>query len=256
MNNSNFVPIEKTHSMLTEMADVATSSEDYARRFSGKIGEFFLNVQAKITLNLLKSYPKASILDVGGGHAQLAVPLVNKGFKVTVAGSADICRERLDMFLTPNSFEYYTCDLLKLPFKENHFDVVLAFRLLSHVDQWQEFIAEICRISRRAVIIDYPDIRSFNIMYRLLFSAKKSIEGNTRPFRLFKREEVLREFRKHDYAVHIFKPEFFIPMVIHRALKSLTITHILESISRTLGLTYLFGSPIILSVANLKDNQN
>jgi len=98
--------IKKNHSFYKETADIETSSEDYARRFSGKIGEYFLDVQAALTLDLLKSFPKASVLDVGGGHAQLAVPLINNGFKLTIVGSADVCRKRLDKLLKPYSFEY------------------------------------------------------------------------------------------------------------------------------------------------------
>ena len=54
--------------------------------FQGKIGNYFLDMQTNITLNLLKQWPKAKILDVGGGHAQIAVPLVKAGYDLTVIG--------------------------------------------------------------------------------------------------------------------------------------------------------------------------
>jgi 2-polyprenyl-3-methyl-5-hydroxy-6-metoxy-1,4-benzoquinol methylase len=63
-----------------EYADVETSSEGYARRFSGEVGKYFLEVQTQITLELLKPWPRARVLDVGGGHGQLALPLVNAGY--------------------------------------------------------------------------------------------------------------------------------------------------------------------------------
>jgi len=235
----------------TEAPDIETSSEEYARRFSGRIGEYFLDVQANITLGLLRSFSEASVLDIGGGHAQLAVPLVRNGFKVTVAGSADVCRKRLDMLLAPGSYEYHTCDLLKLPFKDNQFDVVIAFRLLPHVDQWQELIAEMCRVSQKIIVVDYPDIRSFNILYKLLFHAKKAYEANTRAFRSFARKEVVREFNKHEFGKPVFKPEFLSPMVVHRVIQLESISRTVEWIGRMLGLTYLFGSPIILRVSTL-----
>ena len=52
----------------SQKADIETSSEDYARRFSGKVGEYFLTVQSEITLQLLEQWEKAKVLDVGGGH--------------------------------------------------------------------------------------------------------------------------------------------------------------------------------------------
>jgi len=94
--------------MFPETADIETATADYASRFKGVAGEFFLDRQFEITLNLLEDFPKARILDVGGGHAQLAEPLVQKGFDVTVTGSADSCRTRLDQRLAPDSFDYLT----------------------------------------------------------------------------------------------------------------------------------------------------
>ena len=57
-----------------ETADVETSSEDYARRFSGRVGEYFLEVQARAALDLLVPWPGARVLDVGGGHGTLGIP--------------------------------------------------------------------------------------------------------------------------------------------------------------------------------------
>ena len=51
-----------------EEADVTTSSADYARRFAGGVGAWFLEVQAKATLDLLAPWPGASVLDVGAGR--------------------------------------------------------------------------------------------------------------------------------------------------------------------------------------------
>ncbi len=70
-----------------EDADVETSSEAYARRFSGAVGGWFLAVQADATLDLLRPFPRARIVDVGGGHGQLAAPLAEAGHDVTVVGS-------------------------------------------------------------------------------------------------------------------------------------------------------------------------
>ncbi len=149
------------------------------------------------------------------------------------------------------SFEYITCNMLNLPFEDSCFDVVLAFRLLPHVNQWQKLISEMCRVSRNVVIFDYPDIRSFNFLYRLLFGAKKALEGNTRPFRLFNRREILRVLGEQKFGQPILKPQFFAPMVVHRIFKSVTISNTVEYIFRVVGMTNLFGSPVILKATQL-----
>ena len=104
---------------------------------------------------------------------------------------------------------------------------------------------------KTVVIFDYPDIRSFNFLNNILFSTKKRIEGNTRTFRLFKRKEITEVLRKNNFGQITFKPQFFVPMVAHRVLNSVIISTILESIFIRIGITYLFGSPIIVRASKL-----
>jgi len=230
----------------SQKADIETSSEDYAKRFSGKIGEYFLSLQSDITLKLLKKWQNIKVLDVGGGHAQLAGPLIKNGFNLTVAGSDESCRKRLDKFLSPSSFQFYSCNLLRLPFDDKSFDVVLSFRLLTHEENWKLQISELCRVAKHAVIVDYPDIRSFNILYDLLFGMKKKFEKNTRTYKNFSRKEIIEEFRKNNFGNMTIKPEFFLPMVVHRAIKNVPVLKSMEKLFSILGLTKLLGSPVIL----------
>lgn len=231
--------------MFLETADIETATADYASRFGGPVGEYFLDRQAAITLELLRDLEGARVLDVGGGHAQLAGPLVQKGFAVTVTGSADSCRERLDRQLAPHEFTYRTCDSLALPFADRSFAAVISFRLLPHVDRWRELIAELCRVAERAVIFDYPDRRSTNIFYGQFFAMKKKMEGNTRTFTLFTRNEIATELARNGFAPPVFRPEFLLPMVVHRKVGNRAFSRAIESCFRLTGLTGLFGSPII-----------
>lgn len=238
--------IRKAQEFVSEKADIETASDEYASRFAGEVGDFFLQVQARIALDLLKDIPGASVLDVGGGHAQLTNPLLENGYKVTVTGSDSACRSRLDRYCNSRNFEYITCDYLDLPFEDNRFDAVLAFRLLPHAHHWQRLIREMCRVAGKAVVFDYPDKRSANVLYGLLFGLKKRMEGNTRTYTLFTRKEISEELQANHFTVPVFRPEFFVPMVIHRQLGSPRISRSLEAVFRITGLTKLFGSPIIL----------
>jgi hypothetical protein len=74
---------------------------------AGGAGEYFL-AERRQCLDLLRHLPGARVLDVGGGHAQLADPSEN-GYAVTVTGSADSCRRRLDQ-KRPGFLTYLTCD--------------------------------------------------------------------------------------------------------------------------------------------------
>jgi 2-polyprenyl-3-methyl-5-hydroxy-6-metoxy-1,4-benzoquinol methylase len=239
----------------TETADLETASEGYARRFAGPVGEHFLAVQARATLALLAPLAGGSVLDVGGGHAQLAVPLVAAGFRVTVAGSSEGCRARLDRLLPHGAFDFRAADLLALPFPDRSFDAVLAFRLLPHVESWRELLAELCRVARQAVIVDYPDRRSWNLFAGALFGAKRRVEGNTRPYRCFTRREVIATLACSGFGRPVLSPQFFLPMVVHRALGRAGLSRALERVSGALGLTRAFGSPIVLRAVRLTSEE-
>ena len=231
--------------------DIETSSEDYARRFTGEVGEYFLAVQTAAVLEMLAPWPGARVLDVGGGHAQLAPPLMAQGFEVTVTGSAEVCRQRLDRALSPGSFAFQVCALDRLPFADRSFDVALAFRLLTHLDGWREQVAELCRVAARAVIVDYPDTRSFNRLYAPLFNWKKAVEGNTRTFHSFAPGEVPAELERHGFGRPVERRQFFLPMVVHRAVGRAGISRTAERVSAALGLTRRLGSPVILRMERL-----
>lgn len=226
-------------------ADVETSSEDYARRFAGPVGEWFLAVQTRLTLELLAPYHGSTLLDVGGGHGQLAAPLAAAGYDVSVLGSADVCAARVRALVDARRVQFRSGDLLRAPFPDKAFDVVVAYRLLSHIAEWQALVGELCRLARRAVVVDYPTKRSVNAFADALFGLKQGVEGNTRPFLVFRDSEVEEAFGAAGFKVSARRPEFFWPMALHRALRAAPFSRGLEGLVSAVGLTAAFGSPVI-----------
>lgn len=231
-----------------ETPDIETSSDDYARRFSGKIGEWFLSVQEKATLTMLSEWPGATVLDVGGGHGQLTRPLLGRGYDVTVVGSDDSCQNRIRDCLNLDKCRFEVGSVLELPFENQSFDLVISFRLVPHIEQWPRLISELTRVARKAVVVDYPTLRSINYLTPILFKLKKTIEGNTRYYRSFYEKELIESFLKHGFVKAARYGEFFLPMVLHRALKLPFLSSFLEAACRGVGLTALFGSPVILKM--------
>jgi len=227
-----------------ETADIHSSSEEYAARFGGPIGAWMLEVQERAVLSMLDD-ECTSVLDVGGGHGQIAVPLARAHRAVTVLGSSHSCSTRLRDYIESGSIAFRAGNLVELPFDTAAFNLVVSFRLISHCVAWRSLIAELCRTSNHAVVIDYPVWRSFNILTPLLFSIKRRLEGNTRTYRLFSSREIRREFQKHGFVPAARAKQFFLPMGVHRALKNPNISRKLETVARWIGLTRLFGSPII-----------
>lgn len=231
-----------------ETADIETSSDDYATRFAGDIGKWFLKLQEDATLKMLKPYPGATILDVGGGHGQTTEALVKAGYKVTVLGSDESCRSRIQSFVDMGQVDFKVGNVIDLPYEARSFDVVLSYRLVPHVERWEELLTDFTRVADKAVIVDFPESLSFNAITPLLFGFKKKLEGNTREYTLFRRSQLMDVYEHNGFQYSARIPEFFLPMVLHRKLKNVRISSFMESISRLIGLTRLFGSPVILKV--------
>ncbi len=230
---------------MRETADIETSSDGYAARFAGPVGAWLLSVQERVVRGLLEPFPGAPVLDVGGGHAQLALPLAAAGREVTVLGSDRSCARRLGPGLAGGRVRFVAGDVLALPFPDRSFEVVLCLRLLPHCAAWERLVAELCRVARAAVLVDYPTDESLNAVAPALFGAKKRLEGNTRTFTLFGHREVARAFSAAGWTVARREPQFFLPMVLHRALGCRPCSAALEAACGALGLTRRWGSPVV-----------
>jgi 2-polyprenyl-3-methyl-5-hydroxy-6-metoxy-1,4-benzoquinol methylase len=229
-----------------EDADVETSSDAYARRFAGGVGRFFLGRQRDAVLALLAPFPRARVLDVGGGHGQLTGPLVEAGHEVTVLGSDPACEARVREWTGSGRARFLAADLVEPGLVERSFDVVLSVRLLPHVRRVDAVVATLARLARRAVVVDYPTRRSVNAVSGLLFGLKHGVEGDTRPFRVFRDREIEEAFAAHGFAPTGRRPQFLAPMALYRALGSAELARGVEGAMRALGLTALLGSPVVL----------
>jgi SAM-dependent methyltransferase len=202
-------------------------------------------VQGRLTLELAAAFPRARVLDVGGGHGQLTGALLAAGHDVTVFGSDARCAARVAPFLGEGRARFQAGDLLHAPWADRAFDLVLSFRLLPHAHDVPALVAELCRLAARAVIVDYPTTRSVNAFSGALFSAKQRVEGDTRPFRVFADAEIEAAFDANGFAVTERRPQFLFPMALHRALNAAPLSRALEGAARAVGLTRAFGSPVI-----------
>jgi ubiquinone/menaquinone biosynthesis C-methylase UbiE len=231
-----------------ENADIESSSDQYASRFQGAVGQWFLTVQTRLTLEVLAGLPAgAKVLDVGGGHAQVAPPLIEAGYRVTVVGSDECCGKRLRPWTSTGRCSFDVADLQHLPYPDAAFDAVICYRLIAHSVNWTRLVGELCRVAADRVILDYPAKRSVNIISRRLFDMKRSIEGvTTRRFSLYSREEVCRAFEAAAFHVSAEHPQFLMPMVLYRLARSSYFARAAEWPGRRLGLTRVLGSPVIV----------
>lgn len=236
----------------TVTPDVETAGEGYARRFSGEVGAYFLEVQDAAARALLAPSPpparRPRALDVGGGHAQLTPLLLACGYEVWVQGSRAACADRLAPLRGPEGRRprFVASSLWSLPFPDRSFDLVVGIRLLAHVERWQALLAEMARVCRHRLVVEYPPLASANALEPLLFRLKRRVEGNTRPYFCYSARRLARTLAPLGFERFAVEKEFFVPMVVHRALGRRALSEALEGAGRRAGLTRLLGSPALL----------
>jgi Methyltransferase domain len=97
----------------------------------------------------------ASVLDIGSrsGGLKRALPgSVARYCAVDLAAPADVIAR---------------CDL-DLPFRSGAFATVVALDVLEHTDDIHRSFAELCRVSRRSVVISLPNLFDFRCRLRVL----------------------------------------------------------------------------------------
>ncbi|MBN1237366.1 MAG: class I SAM-dependent methyltransferase [Gammaproteobacteria bacterium] len=230
----------------SEHCDVHSSSEDYARRFSGAVGQWMLDVQSRAVLQMIEPWLGGTVLDVGGGHAQLAGPLSEAGCAVTILGSDESCGERPASLLAGTNVLFTVGNIIDPPFADAQFDVVTAFRLMAHVHDWRALLRGLCRVARHAVIIDFATPESVNAFALPLFAIKKKVERDTRPFNLQRRRAVESALAQEGFGHFHHIGQYVAPMALHRLLDSPRLSRALETAFHSGGFANTIGSPVVL----------
>lgn len=230
----------------SDQADLDPSTERYSQRFTGPTGEWLLSMQTRAVRKQIAPWAGGSVLDVGGGHGQVARPLLEDGHDVTVLSSTE------DSFGQAAKIEHpaltlTTGDLMAPPFPEQSYDVVTAVRLMAHVGDWPRFISGLTRVARHAVIIDFPVPGGANALEPLFFGLKKRIEGDTRRFTTIRKGHVRAAFAANGFRSQGEIGQFVLPMVIHRTVKTPRVSAVLEGGLAAIGIARFLGTPVVMS---------
>ncbi|MBK8970398.1 MAG: methyltransferase domain-containing protein [Hahellaceae bacterium] len=237
---------------LSLVPDQESSTHDYASRFSGPTGEWLLEVQDEATRKSLADVSGCKVLEPGGAHGQNITVLKALGLPHQILSSVGCTRERIDSSLSQGAVALTEGDFATFPFPDRAFPVVLSYRMLAHIQDWQGYIREMCRVADRRVVVDYPTLRSFNFLTESLYHLKKGVESNTRPYRIFKEADLIAAFEANGFRQVSRVGQFFFPMAVHRALKKPKVSALLEKMARILGLQAIFGSPVIAAFERVK----
>jgi ubiquinone/menaquinone biosynthesis C-methylase UbiE len=218
------------------------------RRFGGPIGDLVARAQAHVLANMVGRIQERRILDVGTGTGRVALLLAHGAAKVTAVDASEqmlaIARRRAADELV--KVRFLKGDAHHLDFPARDFDAVVAFRLLMHTPQWKVCLAEMCRVSDRLVIIDYPSAVSFALFESMARRVADAVGLPTEPYRVFTKGAIAKAFDQNGYRIRSVHRQFVMPIAFHKVIGSRTFTLWFERLLDRIGLVKLFGSPVTL----------
>jgi len=234
----------KDHYGYRVYADPNVAQSFDADRFGGKIGEYVKETQERLLFSVLPDVKGRHIVDVGAGTGRITIPLIERGASVT---ACDASKQMLDVLATKIRSDRLVIqqgEAQTLQFPDRSFDCAISLRMLMHVVNWRKSLSELCRVSRDWVVVDFPPRRGFLLMAPLVHRIRKSFKSDYQPYATIPMSEIRDVFHKNRYDIVHVDPGFFLPMSVHRLMRSLTLTRLSEKIFQVLGLTYLVGAPI------------
>ncbi|MEZ5318604.1 MAG: class I SAM-dependent methyltransferase [Vicinamibacterales bacterium] len=239
---------DRDHYSYAHYANPDVASGFDALRFGGPIGRHLLEWQEALLLEALAPVAGRHVLDVGTGTGRAALGLARAG--ATVVGldaSAEmlaVARDRAREAKLAATFG--RADAQALPLADRSVDAVVCLRLLMHVVDWRRTVAELCRVARWRVVIDFPSSRSFAALESGVRHARARAGRPVEAYRVMRSRDVAAAFEASGYRVVMVRRQFVLPIAAHKKIGSLAFTRGVERVLALGGLLRLFGSPITM----------
>lgn len=216
-------------------------------RFGEAFGHFLESQEVETYLALIDGSYK-SILDVGAGTGKLSLPLIQQSrYVVSMDASHQMiwiaeCKAQ-EKGLLMNSL---VVDLHNMSFRDNAFDCVVSSRVLMLATDWRAGIAEMCRVSQKAVILDFPPTVSFSSLGSLVTRIQGLFAKSRKTYKAFSINGVVKELEENNFRITYLQRRYFLPIVIHRILDRPRLSTRLERLCEMFGLVKLMGAPVTI----------
>jgi len=239
--------------------DAFTATQEYASRFGGDIGHYFLFAQkcilaehiagmaADIALGCKTARP--SVLIVGASHGQMADWFLEQGYEITLHGSKTSHLAALQGRHEQNqNVRFLVCPFDELRMIDSVFDVVVCLRVLAHYSDWKGLINDCTRKTTTLFLGDYSPRYTLGGVENLLFGVKNWLEdGTARPYNKQTSFEIQEAIHSGGFELVGNVRQFFIPMAVHRSLGHLKWTLWMEQNAKRYRLTSKWGRPCIFA---------
>jgi SAM-dependent methyltransferase len=245
-------PVSKNvtqHYSYTAYADPEMAASFDAKRFGGPIGELLVEDQERVLARFLGNVSGCRVLDLGTGTGRAAMALAKRGARVT---GVDASSEMLAVARKRAAGLSLTVDLIKgdahrLDFPDRAFDSSVCLRLLMHAPDWPQCVAELCRVSDRRIVLDYPSMVSAAAVEAIWRRMALVLGQNVEAYRVFSPSAIARELARHGFQIVDTHKQFVIPIAFHKLIGSRGFTEATERALANIGLLRLGGSPVTIA---------
>jgi ubiquinone/menaquinone biosynthesis C-methylase UbiE len=236
-----------SHYSYSVYADPRTAEQFDAARFGGPIGALVADAQERFLVSALAPLEGLAVLDVGTGTGRAAVLLAGSGARVTgVDASAEmlaVATRRAGSVSSP-SIAFARGDAHALAFSNRSFDAAVCLRVIMHTPGWRRVVAELCRVSRRQVVLDYPALASAAALQAVTRRAAALAGRRVEAYRVFSDRAIREVLASHGFRIVRVERQFVLPIALHKAIGSRSFTTRVERSLAAVGLLGLFGSPV------------
>jgi len=238
----------RAHYSYRHYADPQVAEGFDALRFGGPIGRLLLEDQQAILTEALAPLPGRTVVDVGSGTGRAALALAAGGASVIAldASSQMLAVARRRAGETGVALGLGMSDAHALPLADRSVDAAVCLRVLMHALQWEQCVAELCRVARWRVIVDYPAAASLAFFES---AARRLWQRTGRPveaYRVLSHRAVARAFAAHGFRITQRRPQFVLTTRLHKRVNRPGFTRGVEGALAAVGLQRLFGSPVTI----------
>lgn len=184
-------------------------------------GQYVYKYESQMINRLLNLTPGAYVLDVGCGTGIYTQELLSKGARVV---GVDISPEMLAIaeyktHLHEDRVSFLEADAAKLPFPDNHFDVVISITAMEFFQQPRECLQDMYRVLRpggHMVVATLNSNSLWALQRRLKACMTKTIFSNAKFYNIGDIKAMMHPYAVSKWEGGIFIPPFFPEWLIKR----------------------------------------
>jgi ubiquinone/menaquinone biosynthesis C-methylase UbiE len=200
------VPFFQQNTIKKYYDDKSSTYDDYSRQFWSKVYDA---ITWKITEPYIPRSPEAAVFDAAGGTGKWTIPIAKCGARVVLGdistGMLETAKRKITREGLQKRIEVKQCDLRKLDFDDETFDLVFCEHALCFIKEQDLVIKELVRVLKK----DHPLILTSQNRY--VMSVSLASEDVDYAYRVLSRKEPF--FMRNSLDVYTLSPGEFTQML-------------------------------------------